>query len=57
MRDVGTARIIIIADDDNVGATQVLRVFGAPFVRPAWVARRREPKLAQIVRVLLALHD
>jgi len=57
MRNVRSASLIIVADDDHVGAAQTLSIFGAPLICAAWIARRREPKLAEIVRILLTLHD
>src|SRR5262245_56961007 len=57
MRNMRAASIIVIPDDNHVGATEAFTIFGAPLVSATRVARRREPKFAQIVRVLLALYN
>src|SRR6516165_7833531 len=57
MRYVRAARIIIMADDDDIGPAQALSVFGTPIIGAARIACSREPKFAHIVRVLFTLYD
>jgi hypothetical protein len=48
---------VIIGKHHNIGATQVLGIFGAPVLASARIRRGREPDVAEVVDILLAFGD
>ena len=52
-----SAGLVIVAEDDNISAAQRLVILGSPLTDAHRIGSRREPKLGEVVGILLALDD